>query len=417
MTQSAAKPGLLVLASTYPRWIGDPEPGFVHELCKRLTAQFHVTVVCPHAKGAPERETMEGVHVVRYRYAPDALETLVNDGGIVTNLKRAKWKWFLVPPFVLMQAWAAWRETRKVDIDVVHAHWLIPQGMIAAAIARLSRRSMRYLVTSHGADLYALNGRLLNVMKRAVIRQSAGVTVVSSAMVKQAASIGADTQKIAVIPMGVDLADRFCIDESVQRSRNEILFVGRLVEKKGVRYLLEALSLVKEQIPDVCLTIAGFGPDETALKAQVRALGLDSSVRFTGAIPQTDLPPMYRRAALFVAPFVQAASGDQEGLPVALMEAVACGCPVVAGDIAGIDDLLGDLKSEVCVDAVDVQALAAKICQELAQPENARRRAEQVRAHAADLVDWRHVAARYTGLIDAARSDQNRLQEKHGEAT
>ena len=82
---------LLVLASTYPRWAGDPEPSFVHELARRMGTEFRVIVVCPHAMGAKQKELLDGVEVVRYRYAPERWETLVNDGGIVANLKARRW--------------------------------------------------------------------------------------------------------------------------------------------------------------------------------------------------------------------------------------------------------------------------------------------------------------------------------------
>ena len=79
------KPGLLVLASTYPRWKDDHEPGFVHELCKRLAGSFDVVALVPDAPGADPDGLLDGVDVVRYRYAPRWLQTLVNDGGIVTT--------------------------------------------------------------------------------------------------------------------------------------------------------------------------------------------------------------------------------------------------------------------------------------------------------------------------------------------
>lgn len=393
---------LLVLASTYPRWPGDPEPGFVHELSKRLANRFRVIVLGPHAPGAKTREVLDGVEVVRYRYAPERWETLVNDGGIVTNLKLHRWKPLLVPGFVLVQAWQAWRLCRHEKVDAIHAHWLIPQGLIAACLQSLPGRKVPFVVTSHGADLFALKGKVLEVLKRFVVRRAAAVTVVSSAMRDRLRMAGGDTGKVTVLPMGVDLAGRFHPDASVVRSACEILFVGRLVEKKGVRYLLDALPAVRRNFPDVHLTIAGFGPEEGALRGQVVQAGLDGRVRFLGAVPQAELPALYRRAALFVAPFVQADSGDQEGLPVALMEAVACGCPVIAGDVAGIEDLLGSLKSEICVDARDTARLADKICAELARPGAAQARTQQVFATAARHVDWNRIAEDYARLIEAA---------------
>ncbi len=399
---SSRLPVLLVLASTYPRWPADPEPGFVHELSRRLTERYRVIVLCPHAPGAKPRETMDGVEVVRYRYAPERWETLVNDGGIVTNLKRARWKLLLVPGFVLGQAWVAWRLMRRERVDVIHAHWLIPQGLIAALLPWLPGRRVSYVVTSHGADLYALKGRLLDGIKRFVARRAAAATVVSSAMRERLAALGVPAAHIHVLPMGVDLSERFTPDPSVPRSQHEILFVGRFVEKKGLRHLIAALPQVLEGVPDAFLTIVGFGPEEAALRQQVHTLGLQAKVHFLGAVAQTRLPALYRRAALFVAPFVQAESGDQEGLPVALMEAVACGCPVVAGDVAGIEDLLGRMKPYICVDARNAEMLASCICSRLIDSSTAGLHAQAVLEEASRRVDWNRIAAGYARLIAQA---------------
>lgn len=387
------KPSLLVLASTYPRWTGDHEPGFVHELAKRLASTFHVIVLCPHAKGAASMEVMDGVEVIRYRYAPAGLETLVNNGGIVTNLRNNRWKLLLAPSFVLMQAWCAWRLCRRRQIDVVHAHWLIPQGLIATLLGK------PFLVTSHGADLYALRSKPLQMLKRFVLGKAQAATVVSSAMRDAVDALGADVAKVSVVPMGVDMAGRFMPDDGTQRASNELLFVGRLVEKKGLRYLLDALPLVLQARPDVTLTIAGFGPDEESLKTQVRKLGLQNAVRFMGAVAQKDLPVLYQRAALFVAPFIKAESGDQEGLPVALMEAVACGCPVVAGDVAGLQDIFGAQAGACIVNPRDTDALGSTILCQLQEPGQAMQRSLSMRAAMRERLGWDHIAPRYTELL------------------
>lgn len=379
---------LLVLASTYPRWAGDPEPGFVHELAKRLARDFRVVVLGPHAPGAKRREMLDGVDVVRYRYAPEQWETLVNDGGIVTNLKLHRWKLLLVPSFILMQAWWAWRLCRQERVDVVHAHWLIPQGVIAAWLGK------PFLVTSHGADLYALRSGPLRALKRFVLRKAWAATVVSNAMRDAMAELGADLAKVSVVPMGVDMSARFVPDDAVPRSRGELLFVGRLVEKKGLRHLLDALPAVLSERPDVVLTIAGFGPEEERLRAQVRELGLQDAVRFLGPVAQKDLPELYRRAALFVAPFVRAESGDQEGLGLVLMEAAGCGCPILAGDVPAVRDVVGD-RREVVVDPMKTEQLAGRILEVLADPSAACRQASRFLEVLQARFDWAHVAERY----------------------
>lgn len=392
---------LLVLASTYPRWRDDHEPGFVHELAKRLAGRFHVTVLCPHAEGAAEFEILDGVEVVRYRYAPARWETLVNDGGVVTNLRNHRWKAVLVPGFVLTQAWHTWRLCGARGFDVVHAHWLVPQGLVAALVGWLPGRRVPYLVTSHGADLYALQSRWMQALKRFVLRRAAAATVVSSAMRDAVARLGGDAQKVSVLSMGVDVSERFIPDSSQRRSRDEILFVGRLVDKKGLNHLLRALPEILKRRPATHVTIAGFGPEEPRLRELANALGVRAAVNFLGALPQSDLPGLYRRAAVFVAPFVQTGVGDQEGLPVALMEAIACGCPVLAGNVAGLHDMLGEHAAEVLFEPRDEASLAELILATMSDPGRASQRARRMNTHVRARFGWDRIAEDYAAKLEA----------------
>jgi glycosyltransferase involved in cell wall biosynthesis len=391
---------LLILSSTYPRWLGDPEPGFVHELAKRLTTQFDIRVLCPHARGAATQETLEGVEVTRYRYAPSRLETLVNDGGIVTNLKRAPWKWLLVPFFLLGLFWRAWREMHRWRPDVIHAHWLLPQGLVVALLDLLDRRAPPFLVTSHGADLFALRAHPLTALKRFVARRAAALTVVSQAMTDELARIGISLDKVSVQPMGVDFTQRFTPASDLPRSRDEILFVGRLVEKKGLRYLLAALPEIIARHPSAFLTVVGFGPEEGERGAQAEALGIAHQVHFLGARAQVELPALYRRAAVFVAPFVQSADGDREGLGLVTVEAIACGCPVVVSALPAVLDLL-DPKTDAAalVPPGNVAELAARITAALAAPEQARSKARELRERLQQSFDWQTIASRYATLL------------------
>lgn len=391
------KPTVLVLASTYPRWRDDPEPGFIHELCRRMTDRFNVIALVPDAPGADKSGVLDGVEVVRFRYAPRSWQTLVNDGGIVGNLRKSRWKWLLVPPFVLSQYFSAHRLLRSRQIDAVHAHWLIPQGLIAWALKRLT--ATPYLVTSHGGDLFGLRGRLLENLKRLVAGDSTAMTVVSTAMSEEAKRIGLNPPALSILPMGVDLLYRFVVDTEAQRNSDELLFVGRLVPKKGLPHLLDAMPSILKRRPATFLTIAGFGPEEASLRAQSRRLGIEDRVNFLGALPQQKLPEIYRRASVFVAPFIRDNSGDQEGLPVVLMEAIGCGCPVVVGNVVGITDLLGETAHEVSVDPKDTQALAEAVLDSLECSMLAQERAGRVRAAAVGRIDWQVIADGYANVI------------------
>jgi glycosyltransferase involved in cell wall biosynthesis len=138
--------------------------------------------------------------------------------------------------------------------------------------------------------------------------------------------------------MGVDF-EKFTPSGEVVRNANEILFVGRLVEKKGLSHLIRALDVVRRKLPNIRLAIIGFGPEEQALKQLAIELCLSEHIDFVGAKSQAELLHYYRRAALFVAPFIEARDGDQEGLGLVTIEAAACGCQVLVGKVAAVASL------------------------------------------------------------------------------
>ncbi|HSY28093.1 MAG TPA: glycosyltransferase, partial [Burkholderiaceae bacterium] len=246
---SIKRPQVLVLTSTFPRWEGDREPPFVFELSKRLTKDFDVCVLAPHAPGAQHEEVLAGIKVVRFRYFFTNGQTLAYNGGILANLKRQRWNYFLIPFFILSEFLCLWRLLRTAQIDVIHAHWLIPQGLVAIAARAFSRRSPLIVCTSHGGDLFGLSGKFLTKIKRIIINRIDKFTVVSQAMRDYAYRM-TTRRDVEVIPMGVDLVKQFTPGDSHDmRDQHTILFVGRLVEKKGVRYLILAMQEILKVHP------------------------------------------------------------------------------------------------------------------------------------------------------------------------
>ncbi|MFH7807590.1 glycosyltransferase [Acinetobacter sp. BSP-153] len=391
---------ILVLASTYPRWSGDPEPGFIHELCKRLTLQFNVIALVPDSVDAEPNGLLDEVNVIRYQYAPKKLQSLVNNGGIVNNLKTFWWKWLLVPGFLIGQYIAVKNILLKQKVDIIHAHWLLPQGWIAYSLAK--HFNIPFIVTSHGGDLFGLQGNILTKIKKKVAENSEAMTVVSQAMHEYLNQLQIKPQALTVIPMGVDLQNRFTPNPLRNRQKNELLFVGRLVPKKGLNYLLDALSVLVKERPELQLKIVGFGPEENNLKKQVKQLKLEENVSFIGALTQDKLPQMYHQATLFVAPFVRADNGDQEGLPVALMEAIGCGCPAVVGHVVGIEDLLGEDITQIAVNPHNIAELITAISNALNNPILAHERAMRIRQNAIELIDWNSIAQSYAKLLDTS---------------
>jgi glycosyltransferase involved in cell wall biosynthesis len=389
------KPRLLVVSSTYPRWSGDPEPGFVHGLVRGLLPTFEVLVVSPHAPGAATDEVMDGVQVRRHRYAPSKLERLVNDGGIMGNLRRSRWKWLLVPGFLVSQIVAIRSVRRRWRPDAIHAHWLVPAGLAAT----LAGGRIPLVVTSHGTDLYSLRSSAMVRLKLFVAKRAAALTVVSTPMRSELERIGADPAKIDVIPMGVDLRARFSPDPRTMRSVDEILFVGRLTETKGLRHLVAAMPAVLAARPSAHLTIVGFGPELEERKAQANALGVTHRIRFEGAVPQSDLPAFYRRAAVLAAPFEEAGSGAREGLGLVMVEALGCGCPVVTTCQPATGDVFGAAEPAGLAEPGSSASLASALVRVLDDPISARAATAALRDSVVERFDSGHVASRYSDLL------------------
>ncbi len=255
------RPKVLVLTSTFPRWENDSEPAFVFELSRRLNDAFDVTILAPRSPGSKDKETIAGLRVIRFAYFIRRWENLAtHSGGILNRLRANPFNYLLVPFFLLGQIWALVRLLGREKFDLIHAHWLISQGMVAIIGLIVARHKIPLICTSHGGDLFALRVKIFQCLKRWIINRSQMLTVVSRAMRDTIIEMGINASKIEVISMGVDLRNIFVPGNESRRSNNEILFVGRLVEVKGVDVLLKAMPKVLQTHPDIHLTIAGDGP-------------------------------------------------------------------------------------------------------------------------------------------------------------
>jgi glycosyltransferase involved in cell wall biosynthesis len=396
------RPCILVLTSTYPRWPGDKEPPFVYELCRRLTDQYEVILLAPHAPFAKVKESWDGIELYRFRYFFEKWQTLAYGGGILSNLKKNRFNILLVPLFLCAQLIATVHILKKHPVSLIHAHWIFPQGLIGLVAAKLAgHKNTPVICTSHGGDLFGLRGALFLTIKRWVIQRSAALTVVSQAMKDYIISDldNRHIHKISIMPMGVDLQEKFTPDPSVHRKTSELLFVGRLVEKKGLKYLINAMLFVLNHRPDAHLTIAGTGPELPKLLELVDKLQLEKSVSFIGSIHNDELPALYRAATLFVAPFVECANGDQEGLGLVMIEALGCGCPVIASDMPAVKDVNVDGQTGLLTQQRNAQDIAEKILQLLESQALRNKLIVNGRNNVLDKFDWQIVSDRYKKLF------------------
>jgi glycosyltransferase involved in cell wall biosynthesis len=387
---SASRRRVLVLTSTFPAAKGDGTPEFVLTLAEALAAHESVTVVAPRVRKDVRRERIGGVDVRRFAYFPRRFEGLA-DGAIMPNLRAQPWRIVEAPFLVIAMLVAAWHAARDTRPDIVHAHWLLPAGLVAVAL-RVTHR-IPFVLTVHGADAYVLRGLSARVLRRVVLQRAAAVVPVSRDIATQL-----ELPPEAAIPMGVDAS---AIRRAVGARAPEygrVLFVGRLAEKKGVDVLIDALRVA----PAASLYIGGDGPLRDDLEARAKdAELLGDRVVFLGRIGHDRVIDELARAAVVVIPSKVAADGDQEGTPVVLAEAMAAGVPVLASALGGLADFVIDGETGVLVPPDDAQALGGALQRMLddAVATEALGRRAQERLGALDVEQTR---SRYASLFAAA---------------
>ena len=387
---------LLITASTFPRWEKDTEPRFVLDYAKAMGEYYDVTVLVPAFPGAGSKEVLEGVKVERYHYcAIHKYETLCYPGAIVPRIKEKKIRIFLVP--LLMGALYFKLKKNMDKFDIVHAHWLVPQGIVQSFI-----KDKPYIVTGHGGDITSLNFRGMRALKKKCIKAARAVTVVSEALKEKTDELCPGISA-SIIPMGCD-TELFSSENRIenlwgQNDRKVVLFVGRLAEIKGVTYLIEAM----EQVQGALLIIAGKGDREEELRGQAEKLG--DKVLFIGSRTHEELATVYASADIFVAPSITVKGGGKEGFGLTIIEAMASGVPVIASKTGGITDILSDGFNGLFVEEKDADQIAAQI-RHLMEDADLRETLVKNGRDTAQRYSYRNIAARYYELIEKNMGEQ-----------
>lgn len=243
---------------------------------------------------------------------------------------------------------------RNLNANLIHAHF----GTSAIDIWPYAKAlGLPMLVTLHGFDISIYKewwesgkrGHRKRKYPKQLLQLAQEPSVhflaVSSAIKERAIKFGIPTEKITVSYIGVNSEDFTPGSTPILERKNRILYVGRLVEKKGSPYLIEAFAAVKKQIPDAELIIVGKGKMEERLRNQVQELNL-TDVTFTGALTSTQVKEQIDSCKIFCLPSITATSGDAEGLPISILEAQASGIFVVSSSSGGVNDNL--INGETC---------------------------------------------------------------------
>ncbi len=404
---------ILMLTSSYPKYTGETTAPFIEEIAAGLAARGHcVHLLAPWHPDVRRAAQERGVHLHFFRYAPHPAlniwgyaQSLLSDTDIKPVTLAALPFALLASARALNRQVLAGRVDRAAhgagQFDLIHAHWVIPNGFPAALVAR--RRGLPLVVSLHGSDVYLAERHVaLAAAAGVALRQAAAVTACSADLYVRSVRLGTRVTASRVIPYGVN-PQEFRPDAQAQvQVRGElgvdadtplVVGLGRLVAKKGFGVLLDAWPHVLRQHPQALLVLVGYGDLRSQLQRQATALGIGRQVHFAGQLERGRAAAYVAAADVFALPIVSGQGAD--GLPNALLEAMGAGRPVVASRVAGVPDVIEDGCHGLLVPERDPAALAGAITRLLGDRALARRLGVAARQRIETDLTWDQAAVRF----------------------
>ena len=396
MNNNHPKSRILVITSTYPRHESDYAVPWMREIHRQLQKEGNeITVMAPAYKGL-KSHTIDGIEVKRFRYAPASIETLTHEEGATYKVRKSYMQLLAVPYILIGCIYAGWLALRG-QYDVIHVHWPFPHGLMGQVARFVSGKPL--VLMSHGAE-FSLARRKKWVLP--FLRQSLRTADLCIANSSDTAAkvVELSGRPCHTLPYGttVNAADV----QAEPSAKPRVLFTGRLIERKGLEYLLRAVPMILSQIPDAEFVITGDGDQRDRLEKLRDELGLAQYISFKGFVSKEELAQEYAKCNVWVNPGIIDSWGDAEGLGIGSIEAYSYFKPVVASRVGGIPDTIRDGETGYLVPQKDPVALAAAICDLLVDPEKCRKFGRAGFEFAKETFSWKRIVGELERLYATA---------------
>lgn len=338
---------VLHISASFPRSRTDATAPFLLDLLElQRSAGWDARAVGLHDAGLPRRQSIDGVPVRRARYGRDEWEVLAFRGGGHGRLQHRRHA-LLLPGMVASLAAAAWSEVRRFRPEVVHAHWLLPNALVAAVLPGRHR----LVVTLHGNDVQLASNRWAAPVARWVARRADVLLAVSAPLARQAEgvlSLAEGTIGVTHLPLPVEL-----VPAPLPSGPLRLLAAGRASREKGFDVLLDALA--RPEASGWQATLVAEGPERADLDRRAAALG--DRVRVLPLLARQELFELMRQHHVVVVP------SRSEGLGLVAVEALALGRPVIASDVGGLPEVVIPGEDGMLVSPDDPAALTAALAE------------------------------------------------------
>jgi len=360
-----------------PKWLAGTEIATYH-LAEHLAQRGHeVHVITSLDEGLPEESCEKGFHIhrlprVRIRFI----------GGLMF--------------------WAdTIRALRKIKPDIVHA-----QSLISGMPALLSNRLLKipYVIYGRGSDVY-LPDWFTKLTAKGILKNASAVIALTEHMKDAMQAIY--SRDVIIVPNGINLNEIAEREAEGGNPGKKILFVGRLHPVKGVQYLLGAMSIVHQELPEAKLILVGDGEEREYLESLTDSLGIRECVEFAGRVPHERVQDYMNLAEVFVLPSLS------EGFPVTILEAMACGLPIVATRVGGVPDIIEDGANGYLINTKNPEQIAEALLRVL-QDEELQKIMSNNNRKSAEKYRWDTVAATLEGVYQNSLGSSER-SPIHGE--
>lgn len=354
-----------VITSAYPEYEDDPHGIFVHRLMKEVSKQGHeVHVLAPYTGDKTEFQ-LDGVYVQKFNYFyPKRFQKLAGRSGMIDNVKEGIFVKFQFLTFIIFNVINSCRKLK--DMDIVHVQWPIPNGLGALFLKWIY--NIPSINTVYGEEVYLSKRYHVTNILKFLLHWSSNIITISNATFEACLNIGLSESRLGIIPFGVDTSFYKPLNVTKDEEIFQILAVGYLIERKGFMYLISSIKEILKEHENIRLKIVGSGPQEQQIKNHITELDLEKHAEIIGNISDDELLKMYNSSDIFVLPSIIDSQGNTEGLGVVLLEAMACGLPVIGSNIGGIPDIIHEGETGLLVPQKDISGLSKSIIKLIENP-------------------------------------------------
>jgi len=383
------------ITTAFPRSASDVLIPWIIRLINLLKDKGVETDIFTSSYCGRKSEISNNINVFRFRYFLRKWEKLSHDMSVPEKLKSNRLYFLVLPFFMIFGIISACFYSRKNDFDIIHVHFPFPLALFGIAMKFFSKKPL--VMTCHGSEVnMAKKNQIFRKIFNFMLKQADFITVNSTFMKNEVEKI-IPNKNIEIIPMGAGIGDisNKSTEKKEQKTKTNLLFVGRLIEWKGTKYLIEAMEYLDSE--NFELHIAGDGPEREDLE-----MIAPKNVVFHGYQTGKHLEELYQNADVFILPSIVDDAGYTEGLGTVLLEATNFSIPLIGTNVGGIPDIIKDGETGILVPQKDSSALSNAIKTLAEDKMLCEKLIENAQKHLKDNFSWEVITEKFFNIYSKA---------------